>query len=350
MTCIASNLKPPCLAFVAIGRNEGERLKRCLLSIRDLTDTVIYIDSGSTDGSREFAASLGVEVLDLDTTSGFTMSRARNAGWRRALEIFPETEFVHFIDGDCELAEGWLAEAVDFLNKHPDISAVCGRRRERFPHQSFYNRLIDIEWNTAVGEAESSGGDALMRLDALEEVRGFNEALIAGEEPELCKRMRDKGWKIWRLDRDMTWHDANMHTFSQWWKRHVRGGYGARDVALRSLETGTSGSAVLFGHQVRSSLLWTLGTSLVLIAGVAASLISGCFYLFPTILAVLICIWLCQSVRIGVALRKRAGGIILGTLYGCSLMLAKWPQLLGSLKHHADLRTGRTAKLIEYKQ
>ena len=99
------------IGFVAIGRNEGERLKLCLASLRRESPRVVYVDSGSTDGSAEFARSLGVEVVALDTTVTFTMSRARNAGWKTLLERWPETESVHFVDGDCELIEGWVAAA-----------------------------------------------------------------------------------------------------------------------------------------------------------------------------------------------------------------------------------------------
>ena len=36
---------------VVIGRNEGVRLRRCLLSLRAGVDYVVYVDSGSTDNS-----------------------------------------------------------------------------------------------------------------------------------------------------------------------------------------------------------------------------------------------------------------------------------------------------------
>ena len=95
----------------------------------------------------------------------------------------------------------------------------------RYPEASIYNRLIDAEWDTPVGRARACGGDALMRVAALQEVGGFDPDLIAGEEPELCVRLRAKGWEIWRLDAEMTLHDAAMTRFGQWWQRTRRGGY-----------------------------------------------------------------------------------------------------------------------------
>ena len=43
------------VAIVAIGRNEGERLKSCLRAAMAGARTVVYVDSGSTDGSAEYA-------------------------------------------------------------------------------------------------------------------------------------------------------------------------------------------------------------------------------------------------------------------------------------------------------
>jgi glycosyltransferase involved in cell wall biosynthesis len=43
------------VAVVAIGRNEGDRLKACLRSVVDVAALVVYVDSGSTDDSVAFA-------------------------------------------------------------------------------------------------------------------------------------------------------------------------------------------------------------------------------------------------------------------------------------------------------
>ncbi len=216
---------------VVIGRNEGERLRRCLQSIARAV-AVVYVDSGSTDGSPALALTLGAEVVSLDLRTPFTAARARNAGLRRLRELVPTLQYVQFVDGDCELADGWLDAAQRFLDDHPDVAAVAGRLRERFPNRSIYNLLCDMEWNVPAGPARSVGGNAMMRTAALAEVGGFREELIAGEEPELCVRMRQAGWKIWRLADDMGWHDAAMTHFGQWWRRSVRNGHAFAEGSL----------------------------------------------------------------------------------------------------------------------
>ncbi len=154
---------------------------------------MVYVDSGSTDGSVALAESHGAEVVRLATDTSFTAARARNAGFARLLEVAPEVEYVQFVDGDCSFADGWLEVATEYLEAHREVTVVCGRRRERKPEASIYNLLCDVEWNTPVGEARSCGGDALMRVAAVRAVGGYNEAVIAAEDDELCVRLRQNG-------------------------------------------------------------------------------------------------------------------------------------------------------------
>ena len=109
---------------------------------------------------------------------------------------------------------------------------MCGRRRERFPERSIYNWLCDLEWDRpVVGETRAFGGDVMMRVSALESVGGYRDDVIAAEDDELCVRLRAAGWRLWRIDREMTLHDAAMTRFSQWWRRSLRCGYGFAQVS-----------------------------------------------------------------------------------------------------------------------
>lgn len=216
---------------MVIGRNEGSRLLRCLQSVLLEIDPVVYVDSGSGDGSPGLARDLGVDVVELDRARSFTAARARNAGFARLLDLMPDLELVQFLDGDCELQPGWLATGVGFLRRHPDVAVACGRRRERFPDASPWSRLTDLEWDTPIGEADSCGGDALLRVESLRRVGGYRIELIAGEEPELCRRLLADGGRIVRLDAEMTLHDAAIHRFPQWYRRQVRAGHAYAEVA-----------------------------------------------------------------------------------------------------------------------
>jgi len=213
------------LAVVVIGRNEGRRLIRCLGSLKGHAAHVVYVDSGSTDGSVEAARELGVDVVELDRSRPFTAARGRNAGFAKLLDSFPNLTMVQFIDGDCEIDAGWLEAATTYLEANADVAAVAGRRRERHPDASPYNQLADMEWNTAVGEASAFGGDVMIRASILGEAGGYDESLVAGEDPDLSFRIRRAGHRIVRIDEEMTVHDAHMHRFNEFWRRQVRAGH-----------------------------------------------------------------------------------------------------------------------------
>lgn len=299
------------VGLVAIGRNEGERLRQCLQSALLQVARVVYVDSGSTDGSQEMARSLGAEVVELDMRRPFTAARARNEGFTRLRKFAPTVTHVQFVDGDCELATGWIEAACAFSTEHPSVAAVCGRRRERFPEASLYNYLCDLEWNTPIGQADACGGDVLMRIDALEQVGGYDPDLIAGEEPELCARLRLKGWGIWRIDHEMTLHDAAMHHFGQWWQRARRAGHAFAEVSNRH-----GGPPLrLWARECRSTWFW------------------GVPFTWPA--------WPLLWWRV---YRRRRDAI-----YATSVTLAKLPQFLGQLEYWCNRLAGRRRGLIEYK-
>ncbi len=318
---------------IVIGRNEGERLQRCLDSLLAPTRLVVYVDSGSTDGSRELARDKGVDVVALDPAEPFTAARARNAGWRRACEIAPQLKFIQFVDGDCEVATEWMEVGRKFLESYADVAVVCGRRRERFPRRSVYNLLCDIEWDTPVGEARACGGDAMMRVEALNAAGGYREDLIAGEEPELCVRLRVIGWRIWRIGEEMTRHDADMVRFGQWWRRSLRAGYAFAEGAFlhgRTLER----------HRVRQSRsAWLWGGWLPLGTGCAFAL-WGAWGLLP------LAAYPVQIARVALVGRRSA---LENLVWAIFLVLGKFPEAVGQAKFWYCRSVGERTSLIEYK-
>lgn len=325
------------IGLVAIGRNEGERLRHCLESVVGQVEQVVYVDSGSTDGSVELARSLNVEVVELDLSVPFTAARARNAGFARLLELRPHLDYVQFVDGDCEVVEGWLAQAQQTLDEQPDVVVVCGRRRERFPTASIYNRLCDLEWNTPVGEAKACGGDAMMRVSAFQAVGGYNPTLIAGEEPELCVRLRQKGGKVLRLDAEMTLHDAQMTQFGQWWKRTLRSGHAYAEGAWLH-------GAPPERHWVkesRSIWLWGLIIPVVAIAGIP----------FTQNMSLLLLLgYPFMGQKVYRYMHRTGHSSTDSRLYAASCVLGKFPQLQGQLRFYLGKLLRRRSTLIEYNQ
>ncbi len=319
------------VGVVAIGRNEGKRLQACLASLQGYL--VTYVDSGSTDGSQAMAQEYGAKVVELDMSQPFSAARARNAGLIELRKTVPSIEFVQFIDGDCVIVEDWIETAYRFLDENPQYAVVCGRRREMSPNTSIYNKLCDMEWDTPPGDAVACGGDALMRVAALEESGPFNHRIIAGEEPELCERLRNAGWKIRRLSTEMSLHDASMTTFSQWWKRSVRTGYGA---SLCSTEYGLAG----FRRIARSAMVWGIAVPLAVL--VLAPFTYGLCLLLLASYPVL-CL---RAYRYA---RERQFSLTDSRLYAFFCVLGKFPQAQGVLRFWWGKLRSKPSEIIEYK-
>lgn len=322
------------LAVVVIGRNEGARLRVCLSSVivQAGPAIVVYVDSGSTDDSVALATSLGCQVVSLDMSMPFTAARARNEGFAQARQLRSGITLVQFVDGDCELAQGWLWIAADFLMRYPRVAVVAGRLRERFPERSIYNRLCDYEWNVPEGDARSCGGIALFRASAFADFGGFREGLIAGEEPELCVRLRSAGWLVWRLGDAMALHDANMLQFSQWWTRSKRAGYAFAEGAWLH---GRGPTRHYVGER-RRAMVWG-----VLIPALIAA--SAC--IFPLAFGMLL-VYPLQILRVATRLGLRDHFSWSRSFF---LTLSKFPESLGVLKFYWNKCRGRVGGLIEYK-
>lgn len=316
------------IGLVVIGRNEGQRLRRCLESVCGQGLPVVYVDSGSTDGSVEMARGKGVDVVELDASQPFTPGRARNAGLGRLRGIAPEVRFVQFVDGDCEMAGGWFRRGHEAMRQHEDAAIMSGRVRERHPEASVYARLCDIEWDAPLGEVGECGGIFLGRVKALEEVGGFNGGLIAGEEPELCLRLRRRGWKIVRIDAEMARHDAAMTHFVQWWKRGVRTGYAYTQGACLH----GRGPQRYQVRRVVSLVVWAL--MIPVVSGVLAWPTQGWSLLGLALYPI-------QFVRIGFRQVRAGKSAAVAALYAGSILLAKFAQLVGLFRFAAGCVTRR---------
>ena len=336
------------LGVVVIGRNEGDRLRRCLASLAPAGVPVVYVDSGSADGSVALARGLGVEVVELDPARPFSAARARNEGFDRLAGMIPGLRFAMFVDGDCEVVPGWLDAARAELEARPELAVVCGRRRELDPDRSVYNRLADLEWDTPVGLADACGGDALFRADDFLAVGGFDPTAKAGEEPDLCRRLRERGRLVARLDAEMTRHDLNMTRFAQWWRRQFRVGYHGLDLQLR-LPPGRARAASPFGVQLRRAWVWGIGWPCVVAGGMV---LAGCWGGIGRALIVLalgLGLLAVQAARVAWRVRRRVARPGDALAHGTLMVVEKWANLAGQAGQVLDRWRGRAGQLIEYK-
>ena len=330
------------VGLVVIGRNEGERFVSCLASL-PIDVPAVYVDSGSTDDSVANAQAANVRVVHLSNDAGFTAARARNLGWRTLTEKFPNLDFIQFIDGDCSLDSGWLGEALVAIDQNDQLAVVFGRRRERYPYLSFYNGQCDREWDVPIGEVLTCGGDALMRVAALDKVGGYNDQLIAGEEPDLCLRMRSLGWRIRRIKSEMTLHDAAIFTFGGWWQRAERAGHAyAEHVFMHGRSAIPSWSRAL-----ASMLVWGFLFPCVIIFGATLGFSSNRIWFFLPLTVGMI--YVLQFLRLLRQTKALGFSVEVSRAEAFFLLVAKFAQCAGAAIFLRNSIRGKRPVLMEYK-
>lgn len=327
------------LSVVIIGRNEGSRLVRCIRSAQAMRDIrgpieIIYVDSASQDGSAERARALGARVIVVHPERP-SAALGRNAGWRAA-----QAPVVLFLDGDTILDPDFAARALPLL-KDPNVAVVWGHRRELHPEASIYNRVLDLDWIYPPGPSEFCGGDALMRRAALERVNGFDERLIAGEEPELCQRLRTLGYRIEHIDQPMTLHDLAMTRWDQYWRRAERAGHAYAEVASRFRDS----DYPLWSAEVRRNRIHAAILILAALGGIVFAVVEKS--LWPLLLPVVF--YLGLIVRTARRVEWKDPSLVTRLLYGVHSHLQQIPILIGQLSYYRDRRAGRRRRLIEYK-
>ena len=320
------------IGFVAIGRNEGERLKRCLEALQKNGARIVYVDSGSADDSVAYAEGIGVKVVELDRDRPFTAARARNAGFEALLKEWPDTDFVMFIDGDCELIDGFVEAAAATLRADDSLGVATGFCRERRPDATIYNRLCEMEWRGPVGDIDACGGIFMARASTFRRVGGLDETVIAAEDDEFCIRVRAGGERVRRIDHDMCLHDADMRRFGQWWRRAVRAGYAYAQVG--EMHPGYFKAA--------RRRAWGWGLALPAVALVAAPFTMG-------LSLSLLLLYPLSFIRTRRNLIRDGAAPSHATLHAGFLTLSKFPNLVGVLDYRRKRLTGAPVGIVEYK-
>lgn len=326
----------PLVSVVVIGRNEGQRLAACLKSIKEVTLPIelIYVDSNSQDGSPELAEGLGAKVLRVNPQRPCA-AIGRNAGWRAAT-----TPYILFLDGDTLLHPDFLQLALNEMTDET-VAAVCGHLRETYPEHSLYNRVLDLDWISPTGIVEFCGGNALMRRRILEQVDGFSENLIAGEEPELCQRIRAQGKVILHIDQPMARHDLAITQFQSYWKRALRTGHAYAEVSQRTKKT----AFPLWQQNCRSNAINAMVLIGLLLASVLCSIITGSILAIAGLLFAYTFLILRSAYR---ARWKNAPPFTL-LLYGVHSRFQQIPIACGQLSYWYHRFRNKQQRLIEYK-
>jgi GT2 family glycosyltransferase len=326
----------PRVATVVIGRNESERLDRCLASLDGDGAPTVYVDSQSTDDSVAIARARGVDVVEMPAGAAPSAALARNLGVEHLIDRYPELAYVLFVDGDCVVEAGFTAAAVDVLDGDPGLAAVCGYRVEVEPHRNVFHRIAHVEWQMGgVGEVPDFAGDVVLRVSALRAVGGYSPDVVAGEDTELSSRLVAAGWRIRRLDLVSTAHDIAMSSVGQWWARSRRGGYGALLIVHRNWNTDR-----LFLDHARRDVLWGVVAPAAVLAVAPRTRVPLALLLARYVLSALRAAGSISSPRVTAADRLAWG-------FSCSFSVL--PAGVGAMQYLLALARGRGPELVEYK-
>lgn len=326
---------PPGVSVVVIGRNEGDRLARCLESVRAANYAadrleLIYVDSESTDDSRAVAERAEAQVIAI-RPARLCAAAGRNAGLRAARH-----DLIQFLDGDTVLHADWIRRAVAAM-ADAAVTCVHGRVEEVAPYATLYNFWAHHDWFFPPGPTEACGGVAMYRRTALLDADGYDETLIAGEERDLSYRLiRDHGATILCLDEPMVCHDIDMTRFGQYWRRCIRAGYAYAEVGSRYP------GLVQWRRTCRRNAVHGALALAAIIASVALwSVVPFIAWFGLMVLAVVRNAW---------RHRRRIGSLREAFLYAIHIYLSKVPTLIGHLDYFVRRWTGANPRrLIEHR-
>jgi len=136
-------------------------------------------------------------------------------------------DLVLFLDGDMELCQGWLRKALEVLRQQPDVAVVTGLVVDRPLHTERSDTFVveQVDAPVRLTDVKHGGGAALYRRAVLNEVGPFNPHFYSDEEPELCVRIRRRGYRVVELDCPAVCHYTEPHeaisTLLARWKRKL---------------------------------------------------------------------------------------------------------------------------------
>ena len=189
--------------------NKVEFTRQCLTALGPATEDVsfelIVVDNGSTDGTKEFLASLGGDVRIITNQANLGFAKACNQGAAAA-----HGRYLVFLNNDTIPVTGWLDPLVQEVTDHPDTAVVGSKLL--YPDRTVQHAGIGISRMTGLpyhvykgfDDAQSAvnrrrelnavtGACMLVRREAFRDCGGFDEGYVNGfEDADLCLKIRER--------------------------------------------------------------------------------------------------------------------------------------------------------------
>ena len=260
-----NRVEPAVLSTVIIARNQAAHVARVVQSVLDepLVDEVLLVDSASADDTVDRAKDFQIKVVQLLETQSLSPSAGRRVGFE-----LTSGGFVLFLDGDMQLLPGWTARAIDLLSSELDVAAVAGAVVNVYDDERPESIARDGSGEATELRCRHTGGMAIYRRAALEQVGGFHPYLRSDEEPELCLRIRRAGFRLLKLDLPAALHFTSAPTLASLFERRRRNLYLGQGQIIRLLV----GDRLLLAYLRERG--YVLAPAAVVVAGSAAAAMS----------------------------------------------------------------------------
>lgn len=218
-------------------RNVARAIESALNAVAECASgEVVVADSLSTDLTIEIAKRYPVKVVQLTNPKDRCCGVGAQLGFEMATG-----EYVYILDGDMELAPGFLSRAVALLQSDTTLAGVGGLVHEmNLTNLEFRNRIVRAESHMRPGNVDRLNEGGLYRRKALDAVGYFtNSNLHAYEELELAARLHAAGWRLHRIDVTAVRHFGHTDESYRLMLKRWRSGYafGSGEVVRSALGT-----------------------------------------------------------------------------------------------------------------
>jgi len=196
-------------SIVVCSRNGAQRISTCLNAIQKIVGTnfeTIVVDDGSID-QTSYIVSKQFPNIRLITIPPSGLSEARNIGIRAS-----SGDIIAFTDDDCEPDIEWLVR-LDRAFKDPDIAAAGGPNlppAARNFTQAIVNAAPGAPSHVLLDDTRAEhlpGCNLAVRRSSLDAIGGFDTAFrTAGDDVDLCWRLRDAGFELRFMPGAFVWH------------------------------------------------------------------------------------------------------------------------------------------------
>lgn len=177
---------------------------------------LIVVDNGSEDGSYEWLRKNYSDIARILRLPVGSISEVRNYGASHA-----RGEVLCFVDADCVVQTDHLERVGRALRK--SSAAAVGARYE-LPQKAGW---VETAWHKLHRTGERafvnflSAGNFSIRTKVFRKVGGFAEGLVTGEDAELCKRLRQAGYRIYQDPAIKVIHLGNAKTLPQFFRKQL---------------------------------------------------------------------------------------------------------------------------------